>query len=110
MAESKASDIVCAAIPSAVVRYRPGPTRLPYVSNAFRDICQQLGLRHLRTKPVTPRINGKAGRFIQRIPTSNRATPHEWPDAKIDSALELPNRSRGSYLAIWMSTRPKVGL
>jgi transposase InsO family protein len=36
-----------------------------YVSNAFRDTCQQLRIRHLRTKPFTPRTNGKAERFIQ---------------------------------------------
>ncbi len=37
----------------------------PYVSRAFRDTCLQLGIRHLRTKPFTPRTNGKAERFIQ---------------------------------------------
>jgi transposase InsO family protein len=37
----------------------------PYVSHAFRDACAQLGLRHLRTRPYTPRTNGKAERFIQ---------------------------------------------
>jgi len=37
----------------------------PYVSHVFRDACQRLGVRHLRTKPYTPRTNGKAERFIQ---------------------------------------------
>jgi transposase InsO family protein len=37
----------------------------PYISHIFRDTCQQLGIRHLRTKPYTPRTNGKAERFIQ---------------------------------------------
>ena len=36
-----------------------------YLSHAFRDTCQRLGIRHLRTKPFTPRTNGKAERFIQ---------------------------------------------
>jgi transposase InsO family protein len=36
-----------------------------YLSHAFRDSCQRLGIRHLRTKPFTPRTNGKAERFIQ---------------------------------------------
>lgn len=36
-----------------------------YCSYAFRDTCRQLGIRHLRTKPYTPRTNGKAERFIQ---------------------------------------------
>ena len=37
----------------------------PYLSTAFKDACRQLGIRHLRTKPYTPRTNGKAERFIQ---------------------------------------------
>jgi len=36
-----------------------------YKSFAFRDACKALGLRHIRTKPYTPRTNGKAERFIQ---------------------------------------------
>jgi len=36
-----------------------------YLSRAFRATCQELGVRHLRTKPYTPRTNGKAERFIQ---------------------------------------------
>lgn len=36
-----------------------------YKSHAFRDTCADLGLRHLRTKPYTPKTNGKAERFIQ---------------------------------------------
>ena len=36
-----------------------------YKSHAFRDACKQLGLKHIRTKPYTPRTNGKAERFIQ---------------------------------------------
>jgi transposase InsO family protein len=36
-----------------------------YRSNAFRNACRRLHIRHLRTKPYTPRTNGKAERFIQ---------------------------------------------
>ncbi|WP_163571406.1 integrase core domain-containing protein, partial [Klebsiella pneumoniae] len=36
-----------------------------YRSFAFRDVCQALGLRHVRTRPYTPKTNGKAERFIQ---------------------------------------------
>lgn len=36
-----------------------------YKSFAFRDACRALGLRHIRTKPYTPKTNGKAERFIQ---------------------------------------------
>ncbi len=36
-----------------------------YRSHAFRKACQAAGLKHKRTKPYTPRTNGKAERFIQ---------------------------------------------
>lgn len=36
-----------------------------YKALAFRDACRGLGLKHVRTKPYTPKTNGKAERFIQ---------------------------------------------
>jgi transposase InsO family protein len=36
-----------------------------YYSLLFAAACRQLGIRHLRTRPYTPRTNGKAERFIQ---------------------------------------------
>ena len=36
-----------------------------YRSFAFADACKELGLKHRRTRPYTPRTNGKAERFIQ---------------------------------------------
>ena len=36
-----------------------------YKSFAFREACKKLGLKHIRTKPYTPKTNGKAERFIQ---------------------------------------------
>ena len=36
-----------------------------YRSKAFRDACRDLGIRHIRTRPYTPKTNGKAERFIQ---------------------------------------------
>jgi transposase InsO family protein len=38
-----------------------------YVSHAWRDACTAFALRHLRTRPYTPRTNGKAERFIQTL-------------------------------------------
>ena len=36
-----------------------------YRSHHWRHACGELALRHLRTRPYTPRTNGKAERFIQ---------------------------------------------
>src|ERR1700675_2774368 len=36
-----------------------------YKSFAFRRLCKRLGLKHIRTRPYTPKTNGKAESFIQ---------------------------------------------
>ena len=36
-----------------------------YKSKAFAKACKELKLKHVRTKPYTPKTNGKAERFIQ---------------------------------------------
>lgn len=36
-----------------------------YLSNSFRRALQAIGARHVRTRPYTPRTNGKAERFIR---------------------------------------------
>ena len=46
-----------------------------YRSKAFKAACTELAVRHVRTRPYTPRTNGKAERFVQ---TSLR----EWAYAK----------------------------
>lgn len=38
-----------------------------YRSARFARLCSSAGLRHLRTRPYTPRTNGKAERFIQTL-------------------------------------------
>jgi transposase InsO family protein len=42
-----------------------------YRSHAWRDLCAELGIVHTRTRPYTPRTNGKAERF-------NRTLLDEW--------------------------------
>ena len=36
-----------------------------YKAFDFRDTCRDLGLKHIMTRPYTPKTNGKAERFIQ---------------------------------------------
>jgi transposase InsO family protein len=38
-----------------------------YRSGAHAEACQELGMRHLFTRPYRPRTNGKAERFIQTL-------------------------------------------
>lgn len=38
-----------------------------YRSMLFAAACQQLAIRHIRTRPYTPRTNGKAERMIQTL-------------------------------------------
>ena len=66
-----------------------------YKSFAFRKACKRLGLRHIRTKPYTPKTNGKAERFIQ---TSLR----EWAYARAYSTSknEPPNCQMASPLQL----------
>jgi len=59
-----------------------------YKSFDFQNACRALGLRHIRTKPYTPKTNGKAERFIQ---TSLREWAYAKPYATSDErAAELP--------------------
>ena len=62
-----------------------------YVSRRFGKACRMLRLRHLPTRPYTPKTNGKAERFIQTL-------LREW-------AYALPYRSsdtRAADLPRWL--------
>lgn len=62
-----------------------------YRSRRFRRLCRRLGIQHKRTRPYTPRTNGKAERFIQ---TALR----EWAYAR---AYETSNQ-RARHLPYWL--------
>lgn len=62
-----------------------------YRSKAFRKACTDHSLKHVRTRPYTPKTNGKAERFIQ---TALR----EWAYAQ---AYENSER-RADELPLWM--------
>jgi transposase InsO family protein len=59
-----------------------------YRSDAFAKTCRRRALRHLRTRPYTPRTNGKAERFIQSaLREWAYARPYPTSDQR---AAELP--------------------
>jgi transposase InsO family protein len=62
-----------------------------YKAFAFRDACRGLGIKHIRTRPYTPKTNGKAERFIQ-------TAPREWAYAQ---AYPTSDR-RAEELPFWL--------
>jgi transposase InsO family protein len=84
-----------------------------YLSNAFAAILARRRLRHIRTRPYTPRTNGKAERFIQTLlrewayvrpyPSSRRRT------AALRPWVQFYNRHRPhaslSYATPWARFR-----
>ncbi|PCI86085.1 MAG: IS481 family transposase [Hyphomicrobiales bacterium] len=74
-----------------------------YRSNDFRDACKRLGLKHVRTKPYTPRTNGKAERFIQ---TAIR----EWAYARKYQTSDLRKETLPSWTHMYNWHRPHGGI
>jgi transposase InsO family protein len=74
-----------------------------YKSFAFRDACKALGLRHIRTKPYTPKTNGKAERFI-------KTALNEWAYARAYQTSD----QRPAHLPQWIHSynwhRPHGGI
>jgi transposase InsO family protein len=74
-----------------------------YISKAFARLCRRLGIVHRRTRPYTPRTNGKAERFIQTV-------LREWAYAR---AYEH-SAQRAQLLPCWLHTynwhRPHASL
>ena len=58
-----------------------------YKAKSFAAACKALNLKHIRTKPYTPKTNGKAERFIQ---TALR----EWAYARAYQTSEQHKRAR----------------
>ena len=74
-----------------------------YRSHSFRATCRGLHVAHRRTRPYTPRTNGKAERFIQ-------SALREWAYARpyyssVDRARLLPG-----WLEHYNCARPHAGL
>lgn len=74
-----------------------------YRSKLFASALQQAGIRHVRTRPYTPRTNGKAERFIQ---TSLR----EWAYARPYPTSAIRNQTVGQWTDAYNLTRPHAGI
>jgi len=62
-----------------------------YVSKRFARLCRANRLRHIRTRPYTPKTNGKAERFIQTL-------IREWAYGRVYAS----SAQRNSLLARWL--------
>ena len=74
-----------------------------YRSQLFARAVATQGLRHKRTRPYTPRTNGKAERFIQ---TSIR----EWAYARPFNSSEQRTQAMHPWLHAYNTTRPHSAL
>lgn len=74
-----------------------------YRSSAHAELCAELGIRHIRTRPYTPRTNGKAERFIGTL-------IREW--AYIRAYRSSPERARAlpRWIREYNYLRPHRGL
>jgi transposase InsO family protein len=72
-------------------------------SRDFRDTMKEQGLRHIRTRPCTPRTNGKAERFIQ---TSLR----EWAYANAYATSAERTEAMSGFLTRYNTARPHTAL
>ncbi len=74
-----------------------------YKSRAFRDALNAARVRHIRTRPYTPRTNGKAERFIQ---TSLR----EWAYAAPYQTSEERTKAMVPFIDAYNTQRPHSAL
>lgn len=74
-----------------------------YISRVFAERCQALGVRHLRTRPYTPRTNGKAERFIQTL-------QREWAYRRAYRTSHARRRALRPWLHYYNQQRPHASL
>lgn len=74
-----------------------------YRSKRFANALQQAGARHIRTRPYTPRTNGKAERFIQ-------TTLREWAYARPYASSAERAQAIGPWTDTYNLTRPHAGI
>jgi transposase InsO family protein len=74
-----------------------------YVSRLFARACRWLQLRHIRTRPYTPKTNGKAERFIQTL-------LREWAYLQAYPNSDARNAVLPAWLRQYNELRPHASL
>jgi len=74
-----------------------------YRSKAFNKTCKALGLRHIYTRPYTPKTNGKAERFIQ-------SSLREWAYGRAYQTSEQRKAELPYWLHHYNWHRPHAGI
>jgi transposase InsO family protein len=74
-----------------------------YRSHRFRTACRRLALRHHRTRPYTPRTNGKAERFIKTL-------LREWAYFRLYRCSDSRARQLPRWLHFYNQERPHASL
>lgn len=74
-----------------------------YKAHDFRKACAELGLKYIRTKPYTPKTNGKAERFIQ-------TTLPEWAYAQAYPSSDRRAQELPFWLHRYNRHRPHGGI
>ena len=72
-------------------------------SRTFKDVLDELGARHIRTPPYTPRWNGKVERFIQTL-------DDEWAHGRVWRSSTRRDRGLASWLRYYNRRRPHPSL
>jgi len=74
-----------------------------YVARLFQKALRMLGIRHIRTRPYTPKTNGKAERFIQTL-------MREWAYAIPFRSSQTRTADLTRWLAWYNQARPHASL
>lgn len=74
-----------------------------YCSGAFAEACEELGVRHLKTKPYTPKTNGKVERFIQTL-------TRKWAYGATYRTSDARTRALPKWLHHYNHDRPHQGI
>jgi len=74
-----------------------------YKAHMFRDLCRDRGVKHIRTRPYTPKTNGKAERFIQTL-------LREWAYARPYQSSGRRNAALAPFVDRYNHKRPHASL